>query len=221
MGRNPFSNIHNDTWMTDAYDIPGPLGSNLVATSEAKPASLCGSITFDTRGRIVSVCPSAGSSAAGADHRSRQPGDDRQLRPAAGARPAQHPAFQNFTGGGYFFLDNRDRIWVPTKTDHIFVIGESADGQTLVKRRDYDLTGVLDEGTERITSALPDFSGRIWFVSKKNGKVGTLDRKTGQVKVKRLGEEIENSFAIDRRGIYIVSDKRMYRFEARPARAGP
>ena len=90
MGRNPFSNIHNDTWMTDAYDIPGPLGSNLVATSEAKPASLCGSITFDTRGRIVSVCPSAGASAPGADHRPRQPGDDRQLRPAAGARPARH-----------------------------------------------------------------------------------------------------------------------------------
>ena len=76
---------------------------------------------------------------------------------------------------------------MPTKTDHIFVIGESADGQTLVKRRDYDLTGVLDEATERITSALPDFSGRIWFVSKKNGKVGTLDRKTGQVKVKTAG----------------------------------
>ena len=103
---------------------------------------------------------------------------------------------------------------MPTKTDHIFVIGESGDGQTLVKRRDYDLTGVLDEGTERITSALPDFSGRIWFVSKKNGKVGTLDRKTGTIKVKRVGEEIENSFAVGKRGIYIVSDKRMYRFEA-------
>ena len=105
-------------------------------------------------------------------------------------------------------------MWVPTKTDHIFVIGESADGQSLELRRDYDLTGVLDEGSERITSALPDFSGRIWFVSKKNGKVGTLDRKTGKVKVKTVGEEIENSFAVGRNGVYIVSDKRMYRFEA-------
>ena len=28
----------------------------------------------------------------------------------------------------------------------------------------------------------------------------------------RLGEEVENSFAVDRDAIYIVSDKRMYRF---------
>ena len=42
-------------------------------------------------------------------------------------------------------------------------------------RRDYDLTGVLDTSTERITSALPDYDGRIWLVTKANGKVVTLD----------------------------------------------
>ncbi len=106
------------------------------------------------------------------------------------------------------------RLWVATKTDHIFVIAESSDGQSLAKKRDFDLTGVLDESTERISSALPDFSGRIWFVSKRNGKVGTVDRKTGAIKVKRLNEEIENSFAVAKGGPYIVSDKRMYRFKA-------
>ena len=30
----------------------------------------------------------------------------------------------------------------------------------------------------------------------------------------RLGEEVENSFAVDRDAVYIVSDKRMYRFSA-------
>ncbi len=214
MGSNPFNNIHNDTWMTDAYRIPGPLGSNLTASSDAKGASLCGSLTFDTRGRILSVCPSAAA-----------PPQARIIDPATLATvdtfdlpqapdPPNTPIYQNFTGGGYFFLDNRDRMWIPTKTDHIFVLGESADGQTLVKKRDYDLTGVLDEDTERITSALPDFSGRIWFVSKKNGKVGTLDRKTRTIRVKTMGDEIENSFAVGRRGVYIVTDKRMYRFDA-------
>jgi hypothetical protein len=128
--------------------------------------------------------------------------------------PPGTKAYQNFTGGGYFFLDGQDRLWVPTKTDHIFVIAESPDGNSLVKKRDFDLTGVLDSSTERITSALPDFSGRIWFVSKKNGKVGTIDRRTGQIHVMRLGEEIENSFAVGRDGVYIVSDKWMYRFDA-------
>jgi hypothetical protein len=214
MAPNPESNIHNDTWMTDAYRRPGPLGKSLIATSEAKPASLCGSIAFDSAGRLVSVCP---STIAPPQARVIDPNTLATLAeftlPTAPDTPGTQQ-YQNFTGGGYFFLDNKDRLWVPTKTDHIFVIAESADGTTLTLKRDYDLTSVLDEANERITSALPDFNGLIWFVSKQNGKVGTLDPKTGKLKVKTLGEEIENSFAVGDDGVYIVSDKRMSRFKA-------
>ena len=31
------------------------------------------------------------------------------------------PAYQNFTGGGYFFLDNKDRVWSATKNNQIWV----------------------------------------------------------------------------------------------------
>ena len=48
---DPNSNIHNDSWMTDAYRRSGPLGNSLVATSEAMPPALCGSLAFDRRGR--------------------------------------------------------------------------------------------------------------------------------------------------------------------------
>ena len=37
MAPNPRSNIHNDTWMTDAYRGPGPLGRNPTAFSSAMP----------------------------------------------------------------------------------------------------------------------------------------------------------------------------------------
>ena len=121
--------------------------------------------------------------------------------------------FQNFTGGGYFFLDNKDRIWSATKTSHLFVLAERNDGHSLVKVADYDLSKVL-KPSERISSALPDFSGRIWFVSKKDGVIGVLDPRTGKIKKITLGEEVENSFAVDRDGVYIASDKRMYRFDA-------
>jgi len=216
MASNPNSNIHNDTWMTDAYPTrSGPLGNSLVATSEAKPPAVCGSLTFDSRGRIVSVCPSAG---VGPQVRIIDPNTLATIAtydlPNAPDPPGTK-TYQNFSGGGFFFLDNHDQIWVPTKTDHIYVLGESADGSSFVLRRDYDLNSVLDDSTERITSALPDFSGLIWFVSKKNGKVGTLDPNTGAIHVKVTGEEIENSFAVDESGVYIVSDKRMYRFEAK------
>src|SRR6266545_1207868 len=61
MAANPFNNIHNDTWMTDAYQIAGPTGKSLKTGFGAYSASLCGSLTFDKRGRILSVCPSSGA----------------------------------------------------------------------------------------------------------------------------------------------------------------
>ena len=130
MAANPDSNIHNDTWMTDAYQRRGPLGNSPVATSEAKPTRICGSLAFDSRGRIVSVCPSL---FAGPQIRIMDPDTLATLGsldlPDA-ANPPGTPAYQNFTGGGYFFLDQKDRMWVPTKTDHIQVYSEGADGVT-------------------------------------------------------------------------------------------
>jgi outer membrane protein assembly factor BamB len=214
MATNPNSNIHNDTWMTDAYRRPGPLGNELIASSASGPPSLCGSIAFDSAGHLVSVCPSIVA-----------PPVARVFDPVTLATLAEFELphapdppgtvqFQNFSGGGYFFLDERDRMWIPTKTGHIFVLKVSEEGTSLTQKRDYDLTRKIDEATERITSALPDFNGMIWFVTKQNGRVGTLDPKTGEIRVKTLGEEIENSFAVGSDGVYIVSDRRMYRFKA-------
>ncbi len=221
--RNPFlaggpkSNIHNDTWMTDAYRRPGPLGNSLVTESSSKPPAVCGTLAFDQAGRLLSVCPSL---TAPPQARIMDPVTLETLgsfdMPNA-PRPQGTPLYQDFAGGGYFFLDNKDRMWVPTKTDHIYVLRANADATGFELLRDYDLTAELDTETERITSALPDFQGRIWFVSKQNGKVGVLDRKTGEVHVKQLGENIENSFAVGKDGIYIVSDTRMYRFKANQA----
>ncbi len=214
MAPNPRSNIHNDTWMTDAYRGPGPLGNSPAAISNAMPPALCGSLTFHSRGFLVSVCPSLVA-----------PPQARVIDPVTlellatydmpnASDPPGTKAYQNFAGGGYFFLDGRDRIWSSTKTSHLFVLQVSPDGRSITKVRDYDLTSVL-EPDERISSALPDFRGRIWFVSKKNGKVAILNTKTGRIRAIRLGEDIQNSFTVDRRGIYIVSSKRMYRFRAR------
>ncbi|WP_053227748.1 hypothetical protein [Solirubrobacter soli] len=203
MARNPFSNIHNDTWMTDAYRFAGPLGRALVATSGAHAPSLCGSLAFDKRGRIVSVCPRIPGSPQARIY------DPRTLAMVASYDMPDAPGpagFQNFTGGGYFFLDQKDRIWSATKTGHVFVLAQRAG--KLVKVADYDLE------TERITSLLPDWRGRIWFVTKDRGVVGVLDTKTRAIKAIRLGESIQNSFAVDRGGVYIASDKRMYRFHA-------
>jgi hypothetical protein len=214
MARNPRNNIHNDTWMTDAYAWAGPIGRSPAATSNAMPPALCGSLTFHTHGYIVSVCPSllAAPQARVIDPQSLEILATYNLPNAPD--PPGTKAYQNFAGGGYFFLDRRNRIWSATKTNHVLVLKVSDDGRSITPVRDYDLTGVLDSN-ERITSALPDFRGRIWFVSKQNGKVGFVGRHHGRIRFVKLGQEIENSFTVDRRGIYIVTDSRMYRFWAR------
>src|SRR5947209_11627940 len=59
MARNPYSEIHNDGWQTDTYSGPGPLGRS-VQTLSAYLMRDCGSITFDRRGRVISICVGAG-----------------------------------------------------------------------------------------------------------------------------------------------------------------
>jgi len=102
---------------------------------------------------------------------------------------------------------------VSTNDHHILVVSvDNPPGLTV--RHDYDLSGRLsaDEG---IVSALPDWTGRIWFVSRR-GEVGTIDPKDGTVRTMRLsGEGISNSFAVDETGgVYLVSDKALYGFDA-------
>jgi len=209
--RNPWSNIHNDSWMSDAYPGPGPIGINLETSSGAAQPAVCATITFDSRGRIVTICPST-----------LTPPQARIVDPDTlevvatlnlpdGPAIGDTPRYQDYTAGGYFFLDNRDRIWVATKSNHIWVIGQNEAGDAFVLERDFDLSNVLNPATERMSSVLPDFAGRIWFVAKQTGRVGTIDRRTGKVRAIRLGERVQNSFTVGKEGVYLASDRRMYR----------
>jgi len=211
---DPFSNIHNDTWMSDTYAIAGPTAG---ATAAYGPygAAVCGSLTFDRAGQIVSVCPSAVAppQARIIDAHTLAVVGTYNL-PSVPDSPGT-PVYQNFTGGGYIFLDQHNRVWTTTKTRHLFVL--VIHGTSFAKVADYDLSKVLRPG-QGITSALPDFSGRIWFVSKRGGAVGVLDPKTRRIRITHADSEIENSFAVGRDGIYIVSERAMYRYGVRDGR---
>jgi hypothetical protein len=206
---DPFSNIHNDTWMSDAYSIAGPTTGATFAYGPYAP-SVCGSLTFDQLGRIVTVCPSSGlpPQARIIDPNTLRVLASYDLPDTPSAPGAQ--SYQDFTGGGYFFLGRHNRMWVTTKTRHLFVLAVQAAGFT--KLADYDLTSALKSG-QGLTSALPDFSGHIWFVSKRGGVVGVLNTRTRRIHITHADSEIENSFAVGRDGIYIVSEKSMYRYD--------
>lgn len=206
MAPNGSSNIHDDAYQTDAYSGSGPSGKDLSVRSRLQ-GGLCGSLTFDSGGRLVSVCLTPGSSSKLVllNPRTLAAIDTMTLPGKAST------SLTDVSGGGYFYLDNKNRAVIPTKDGGISVV--AIEGDKLVKQRSYDLSSVI--GSSSILSTLPDWSGRLWFVTG-SGSVGTLDMATGAVATHALtGERIANSLAVDESGgVFIVSDHALYRFDA-------
>lgn len=208
MAPNGRSNLHNDAYQTDTYPGYGPLGRGGVSRSSVLFTQDCASITFDSRGRIVTVC-------VGLVQVTLRLIDPKTLDTLASYQlPARNVGvgnpFQNFTGGGYFYLDNQDRAVLGTSDRHLLTVGETSGGFRV--ERDVDLSGVIPQD-DAIISALPDFSGRVWVITK-GGVVATVDKDTAAVRALDLHEGIGNSFAVNGDGsVSIVSNAALYRFE--------
>ncbi len=227
MERNGLSEIHDDAWQTDTYTYGGPLGYKPEeASNYLAPGHDCGSVTFDSRGRVVSICISfTGPTLYMFDPRTLATLATFALPPRTPEDVLLNPnVFQNFSNGGYFYLDNRDEVVTGTTSRHIYVIAEApggAPGFTLA--HDYDLSSVLSMN-EEFTSQIPDSHGLLWFTARQDGVVGTLNLATGTVHVIRLGSgstgEISKSLASDANGgVYIPTNQKLYRFVAGPGGA--
>ena len=118
--------------------------------------------------------------------RSAHAGDARRDAAAAAAAGRRQPLHRL----------RRRRLLLPRQPrpggdpDHVAArLRRAADrGSGFAIERDYDLSTVVLPG-DKIISALPDWSGRLWFAST-NGVVGTVDPKTGAVRSRPLGEKI-------------------------------
>ena len=209
MAPNQRSNIHSDAFQTDTNVWSGPLGSDTeVLTHYEPPGGVCGSITFNSQDQIVTTCIQLRAVRLKLfDPQTLEELASMELPPRA---PSTNP-FQDFAGGGYFYLDNQDRAVVPTTERHILVIAVENGEFTVVE--DYDLTADIPSGS-KIISALPDWSGRIWLATTA-GIIAVIDPATRAVKTYDRGEVVQNSFAVgDENDVYIVSEKELYRFEA-------
>ena len=212
MAPNGRSNIHNDAYMTDVYQHMGPLGRDISRTSTFL-AHECASLAFDTKDRIVAICVGLEAPVLHLfDPKTLDSLASMVLPPRQGGSTG---LFTDFSGGGYFYLDDKDRAILPTTTRHIYVVGQTPEPAFEIQQ-DYDLTSVVPSG-DKIISALPDWAGRIWFASV-NGVVGYVDPTDGSVKSLDTKEPNGNSFAVDDSGgVYIVTDKALYRFDASPS----
>jgi hypothetical protein len=209
MAPNGKSEIHSDAYQSDTNSWSGPLGRTMERVSTFQGAE-CASHTFDSRGRIVTICvglegprllmldPDTLDLLASFPLPPRQPGGGNPL--------------SDFSGGGYFYLDDRDRAVIPTTNRQVWIVRETQDGSGFELERTYDLNGTVTPD-DRLLSALPAWSGRIWFASGK-GVVGSIDPATGTARSRSTGETISNSFAVDETGgVFIVTDTALYRFD--------
>src|SRR5688572_23005217 len=151
MAPNGLSNIHVDPYQTDTNAIRGPLGET--TTDSIFFAHECASITFDSQGRLVTICVGLERPILAL----LDPGTlvplatyDLPLRiPGAGSNP-----FTDFSGGGYFYLDDQDRAIMPTTDRHVYVIAQT-DEPGFERVADYDLNGPVTSD-DKVISALPD-----------------------------------------------------------------
>lgn len=227
MASNGRSNIHNDAYMTDSYDVSGPLGGSL-SIRKAILGGLPATITFDTTGRLnaLAISPTGKRRLALLD-----PGTLRVLAINDELIPGKDTG-GDFGGGGYFYLDQQDRLVIPTVDLTVMIIevmdaGGASEFQAV---KTYDLSTAIKEAhgdsfeeDESIQSALPDGENNLWFVTK-YGVVGTVllndDPDGASILTYNLvdpdsgaQERIGNSFAVDPHGdIYIVSDHALYSF---------
>jgi hypothetical protein len=218
MAANGRNAVHNDPYQTDTYRNSGPLGGSMRVFSQsidgAGGIGSCGiTIAYDKRGRLITTCISATSVELRLMDTDLETVASHQLPPRIippGENPLQTP------GGAYFYVDNKDRAVVSVGRQ-IFVVAIKA--HSLEPVRTYNLDSVIP-ADDQLNSALPDWSGRLWFVSRRHGIVGALDPASGKVLgTHRTNEAIGNSFAMDETGgVFVVTDTAQYRFDA--TRAG-
>lgn len=215
--------MHGNTYNTDTYDYAGPLGKNPVVKSRSLNTfgGLAATTVFDSKGRLI--CISGGL--AGFKLLLLDPDS---LEVLASTTLPQRKSTEEFfrtldfdlitsdtSGGAYFHLLDGDRPLIGNSENVLQIYKVDDRGRTPVwtVEREYDLQPYLTSD-ETITDAIPDWTGRIWFITRQ-GTVGTVDPETEKVRKVRLkSEEIQNTLAVAKDGTYIVSDHAMYRYKA-------
>lgn len=223
MASNGNSNIHGDAWQSDSYATPGPLGKSMRVRSNLQIAE-CAGVTFDSRNRLVTIC--VGITGPKIVMMNADSLNDLATYTLPGRQLGGgdlFSIFSDFSGGGYFYLDSQDRVVTPTNDHHIQVIGLRDSKYPILgfkRDADYDLTGAMS-ADDAIISALPDWSGRIWFITRL-GIIGTVNPSNGAIQTLNTGEGIGNSFAVDEDGaVYVATNAALYRLDANATTGTP
>ncbi len=220
MAANGGSNMHDDAYMSDTNEAPGPVGVNSKIFSRSEGFGGYGTLAYDSARRIVGVY----GNGKGFQIQLLDPYTLEKLgsfplpsRPWYWLLQGIMP-WEYLGAGVYFYLDERNRAIVPTTENTIEVvqIPDPKRGGKLERVRKYDLSNDVVPmrwpKEDSVAWVLPDWDGAYYWYATIEGMVGTVHVGSGAVHRLRLkGEAIENSLAVGEDGIFIISDSAMYR----------
>jgi hypothetical protein len=237
MAPNPDSNGHDDSYMSDTYERPGPLGTSPRVRSAwlatlvgdprfyppTDPVAIPVIVAFDREGYIVAGVIKIRSAEGAAYVQLTLIHPESLATLATFDLPAETVVSGGFRpAGAYFYLDDEDRVVVGTKDNELWRVGHARDASgTWSFNHDpedtFSLAPAISAG-DKLEAVVPDWEGRLWFTTKR-GVVGLVDATSGEVRytdqLRQAGERIVNSHAIDEDGgVYVVSTQAMYRFDA-------
>jgi hypothetical protein len=213
------SSMHGGAHNWDINTYPGPRGYKTTA-KHRKFSNVIGvapNISFDSQGRLITVSIKLNSIELHLlDPETLETIAMLDLPPKASA--------SDNSGGGYFHIDAKDRVLLAPANDtiSIYEINESSGSTKWQLAEQYDIAGLLPEGTN-IHDVIPDWSGNLWFVTG-GAFLGYRDHDTGAFYTYELpaeGETIQNSFAVDQEGLYVVSTDAIYQFQINDATKEP
>jgi len=214
--------MHADSYCTDTYPWSGPLGLNpqVRSASMAALGGLVATVGVDGEGRLVCVSGSLlefrlllldpETLQVLASHTLPQRASTREFWETGDWRVIM----SDTSGGAYFHLDRQGRPIIANadKVIQVFRAARTDQGFEWRVEQEIDLKSALPEDAQ-VTDAMPDWFGRIWFVTR-TGIVGVVQPQTAEIRTLLLpGEEIQNTMAVARDGVYIVSDHALYRFQ--------
>jgi len=248
--------MHEDASSTDTTPSRGPVSERChvdrvqVGTG---PAGMCPSFVIDSKGRIITISFRALRTRLlvlnpktlriyDAARIPRRPGvigavaesyinddlEDGLSRGQAG-EAAKDEVFRDTSGGAYFFVDDEDRIVIPTANNKIqvFEIRGSGSNTRLDRVVSRDVPA-RQNANDRLTATLPCWdtpsgSTGYWYTTQR-GVVGVVRPFGGsRITPYRMWdrgdapsgpkERIQNSFSVGKNGAFIVSNYRLYRFQ--------
>lgn len=217
---NGRSNMHNDAYMSDSYEIAGPerIDADTRLKSYAAGINTCATVVFDEAGRVVTTSAEMLSfSIRLVDPHTLESLADYPLPPRDPADPLF--PYDDTSGATYFVLDHAGRIVLADAENAVQILRIDEGRGAFEQVARFDLRAALAPRTppsrDHVQMAIPDWSGKFLWFTTRYGRVGTLDPANGNFRTLDLGgEEIENSFAVGEDGAYLVTDHALYRFSA-------